>query len=90
MKILAVFASVAVLVAYRALMQADPRWQYFEPRGGMAMLAFSLLLANLAIWMGARGHRPLSERFQWVVAGWIWILVQMFGTLYAIAHAGSA
>jgi len=82
MKILALLASLLVLLFYLALMQVNPRYGFFHPRGGMAMLASSLVLANAAIHAATRPSRPLDERFQLGAAGWIWIVVQGGCTAY--------
>lgn len=86
MRQLAALASVLVLLAYVALMGADPSWGWFRPRGGLLMLALSLLIANAGIWLSLQAHRPLGTRFQFAAAGWIWLLVQggSIGYLYAL------
>lgn len=90
MKLLAVVASVLVLLGYVALMRVDPSFGLLQPRGGMAILAFSLVLANLAIWVAGQPHRPLGSRFQLAAAGWIWLVVQGGGLAYIYSQTAAA
>lgn len=76
MKSLAIIASALVLLTYVTLMRGNPTWGFFHPRGGMVMLAVSLVIANVAIWLSTQIDRPVSTRFQLAAAGWIWLAVQ--------------
>lgn len=76
MKSLAIIASALVLLTYVNLMRGNPTWGFFHPRGGMVMLAVSLVIANVAIWLSTQIDRPVSTRFQLAAAGWIWLAVQ--------------
>lgn len=90
MKLAAGIATLLVLLGYLALMSVDPRYGILHPRGGIVMLGLSLTFANAAIWAGQQSHRPLHLRFQLVVAGWIWILVQAGGHAYLYSHASGS
>ncbi len=90
MKILAFFASILVLLGYLALMRVDPMWGLLHPRGGMVMLAISLAIANIGIWLSAQSHFSLSMRFQLAAAGWIWLAVQGGGLAYVYSQSGAA
>lgn len=50
------------------------------------MPVVSLLIANLLIYLSANEDRQASTRFQLAAAGWIWLLVQLFGALYTLYH----
>lgn len=76
MKIVAILVSAIVLLAYLLLMRANPAWGFFHPRGGVFMLAISLVIANAGIWLSGQTDRPLNTRFQLAAAGWIWLVVQ--------------
>lgn len=88
MKILAIIASAIVLLIYVPLMHGNPTWGLFHPRGGMVMLAVSLIIANVAIWLSTQIDRPLSTRFQLAAAGWIWLAVQ--GGCIVYLHSAEA
>lgn len=78
--------SASVLVLYAVLACKSPLFDLLSPRGGAATLGFSLFLANVAVWVAQQSHRSLSERFQLAMAGWIWLLVQLGGTLYVLSE----
>lgn len=73
--------SVLVLVLYGLLVSNSPAFGWLFPRGGAASLGVSLLLTNAAVWVSQQPSRTASERFQLVLAGWTWLLVQ-FGSIY--------
>lgn len=87
MKILGILASILLLLGYGALMRVDPAWGLLQPRGGMAMLAISLAIANVGIWLATQPHRLLATRFQLAAAGWIWPVVQGGCLLYLYSQA---
>lgn len=77
MRLLAAAVAVATVLGYFALMRLAPDmfgWTY--PRGGLPILAFSLLAANAALWAAWRFDFALQRKFQLVVSAWIWLLVQ--------------
>ena len=84
MRLVAIATSIVAVVLYGALMIRDPAYTLFAPRGGVFTLSVALLFANLLIWLSRQNHRPLNERFQFAVAGWIWMLVQVGGLLYEL------
>lgn len=87
MRILSFLSSLLVLLVYVVLMRRDTAWGLLAPRGGMVMLAVSLAIANVFIWMSTDAHRALSTQFQLAAAGWIWILVQGGSITYLWLHA---
>ncbi|MBX3687947.1 hypothetical protein [Dokdonella sp.] len=84
---LALLVSALILLGYLALMRLDPlTWGWLRPRGGLAMQAISLAIANFGIHLGAQAQRSLNMRFQLAASGWIWLLVQAGGVFYLYTH----
>ncbi len=84
-KFAAAALSLIICCAYILLMRADASWGLLQPRGGLLTLSFSLILANAAIWMSF--HGALNSRFQFAVAGWLWLVVQAGGIFFLLASA---
>lgn len=84
MQLLTALISAAVLMLYGILAYHNPFFTLLSPRGGALTLGLSLVMANVAIWSGGQPERSLNQRFQLIVAGWIWILVQLFGVFYLL------
>lgn len=82
MQALAAAATAAIVLVYFALMRIDPAFTLLQPRGGLVVLGVSLLIANGAIWLARDRHRSLNARFQLAAAGWLWVIVQLGGTVY--------
>ena len=87
MQIVTALVSVLVISLYGVLTQHSADFTLLSPRGGGVMLGFSLLLANLAVWAGCHPERLLNQRFQLIVAAWIWLVVQLFGVMYSLRVA---
>jgi len=88
-KLLPAAVSILVLLVHLALARPDPAWGLFYPRGGMAMLGVSLVIANSIIRAGAQPHRSPSMRFQLAAAGWIWLVAQGAGLAYLYPQTGA-
>lgn len=83
MRLAALATALLVLAVHALLVHRDPAsfgWLY--PRGGVVTLAISLVLACGAIHLGAGAHRTPRQRFEWTVAGWLWLLVQLGASLW--------
>lgn len=89
MRFVAIAASILAVALYAALMARDPVYTLWAPRGGVFTLSVALFFANWLIWLSGQEHRPLNGRFQFAVAGWIWMLVQVIGLLYELHIASS-
>jgi hypothetical protein len=74
--------SLVALALYVVLTTRSSLFTLFSPRGGIVSLGISLAMANVAVWLSHQRHRPVSQRFQFFAAAWIWILVQLGGILY--------
>lgn len=90
MRLAAIVTSIIALGFYGALMVCDPSYALFAPKGGVVTLSVALLFANSLVWLSGQRHRPLNQRFQYAVAGWIWLLVQVGGLLYELSIASPA
>lgn len=86
MKILSALVSAAILAFYLYLVSRSPLFTLVSPRGGIVSLGLSLLIANTMIWLSRHTDGSASTRFQLIVAGWIWIVVQFGCFVYSI-HA---
>lgn len=86
LKIASACVTALVLALYGLLAVRTAEFALLSPRGGILTLGISLVLANVAVWASRHPQRTLSERFQLVVAGWLWLLVQLSGTLYVLAR----
>ncbi|MFT3762060.1 MAG: hypothetical protein QM761_05485 [Pseudoxanthomonas sp.] len=90
MKIPTTLASMLVLLGYVALMRVDPGWGLLHPRGGLVVLAVSLAIANVGVWLATQPHRSPGTRFQLAAAGWIWIAAQGGGLAYLYVKSGAS
>lgn len=79
---MAIIISLLILALYGALTYQHPQFSLLTPRGGILGVAAALALGNGLLW-GAR-HLDISSnmRLQLLLAGWIWLLVQLGGVLY--------
>src|SRR5690554_7774826 len=77
MKQAAALISIVVLVLFAVLADKSTVFNWFSPRGGVFTLGLSLLVANVGIWLSQQPDRSVNERFQFAVAAWIWLLMQL-------------
>lgn len=84
MKLAAALISILVLVLFGVLAEKSLVFNWFSPRGGVFTLGFSLLVANVGIWLSQQQDRTISDRFQFAVAAWIWLLLQLGAMIYLI------
>jgi hypothetical protein len=83
MRLAAGATALLVLAVDALLVHREPAsfgWLY--PRGGMVTLAISLALAYGAIHAAGDAHRTARQKFEWSVAGWLWLLVQAGASLW--------
>lgn len=84
MQVFTVLFSLLVLTLYGVLTHHSTDFALLSPRGGGVILGFSLLLANLAARAACQPERPMNQRFQLILAAWIWLAVQLFGVVYSL------
>ena len=90
MRFVAIATSIGALALYGALCWRDPVYKLLAPRGGVFTLLMGLLFANVLIWLSAQDRRTPNDRFQFALAGWIWLLVQVGGLFYELHIASGA
>lgn len=85
MKLLGVLVSILILTLFGLLADKSTVFNWFSPRGGVFTLGLSLLVANVGIWLSQQPDRSVNERFQFAVAAWIWLLMQLGAMIYLLA-----
>jgi len=81
LKIAAALVSVLALVLGQIVIA---RGSPFTPHGHLIRDIFSLLIANIMIWLSRRPDWSMQARAQLFGAGWIWLIVQLGCSIYLV------
>ena len=89
MRVMAALLSIVVLLLFWLLAHHNPYYGLFSPRTGGFGLGASLVLANVALWAAEHLDLAFNQRFQFALAAWLWITVQLGCVLYLLHMAGA-
>jgi len=86
LKIAAALVSILALVLGQIVIA---RGAPFTPHGHLILVRdiFSLLIANVLVWLSQRSDWSIQARAQLFGAGWIWLIVQLGCSIY-LFHSG--
>lgn len=71
-----IIMTLLVLALYLVALGTLPWLGWLSPRGGIATLGISLLLANGALWFARQPQHSARRRFELTFAAWLWMGVQ--------------